>query len=233
MSTNTATPNILLIVSDDLGDSTVTIAGSGATRTIAVHTVDNSGTDIVGAMPNVSLLLRNGLYFSGAWAHPACSPTRASIYTGLYPWKHGVGSPTGNPQLDASAGFSALPTLLPADYMSGLFGKWHLGSVAGTRPTDHGWDRHIGTLGGTLPDYYVWSVVDSDNNYTAVALDATVDVTQYATLRTVRDAADWINGLAADTPWFATVAFNTPHDPFHVPPGGYDPATPAMITCLI
>jgi hypothetical protein len=225
MSTNSATPNILLIIADDLGESTVTIAGSGATRTIEVHTVDSSGTDIIGAMPNTSLLLRNGLYFSGAWAHPACSPTRASIYTGLHPWKHGVGSPLGNPQLDSGAGFTTLPSLLPSGYESGLFGKWHLGSIAGTRPTDHGWDRHIGTLGGVLPDYYVWSVVDSDTGYAPVALDANVDVTQYATLRTVRDAATWINGLAADTPWFATVAFNTPHDPFHIPPGGYDAAT--------
>jgi hypothetical protein len=225
MSTNSATPNILLIIADDLGESTVTVAGSGATRTIEVHTIDDSGTDITGAMPNTSLLLRNGLYFSGAWAHPACSPTRASIYTGLQPWKHGVGSPVGNPQLDSGAGFTTLPNLLPASYVSGLFGKWHLGSIAGTRPTDHGWYRHIGTLGGELPDYYVWSVVDSDTGYTPVALDANVDVTQYATLRTARDAATWINGLAADTPWFTTVAFNTPHEPFHIPPGGYDPAT--------
>ncbi|MCP5231483.1 MAG: sulfatase-like hydrolase/transferase [Zoogloeaceae bacterium] len=225
MSTNSATPNILLCIADDLGEANVTIAGSGATRTIEVHNVDNSGTDIVGAMPNTSLLLRNGLYFSGAWAQPACSPTRASIYTGLHPWKHGVGSPMGNPVLDSGAGFTSLPNLLPGSYVSGLFGKWHLGGVSdAATPTDHGWDRHIGTLGGVLPDYYVWSVVDSATGYTQVALDANVDVTQYATLRTARDAAEWINANAAD-PWFATIAFNTPHDPFHVPPGGYDAAT--------
>ena len=173
MSTNSATPNILLCIADDLGEANVTIAGSGATRTIEVHNVDNSGTDIVGAMPNTSLLLRNGLYFSGAWAQPACSPTRASIYTGLHLWKHGVGSPMGNPVLDSGAGFTSLPNLLPGSYVSGLFGKWHLGGVSdAATPTDHGWDRHIGTLGGVLPDYYVWSVVDSATGYTQVALDA-------------------------------------------------------------
>ena len=76
MSTNSATPNILLCIADDLSEANVTIAGSGAARTIEVHNVDNSRTDIVGAMPNTSLLLRNGLYFAGAWAQPACSPTR-------------------------------------------------------------------------------------------------------------------------------------------------------------
>lgn len=230
MSTNSSTPNILLIIADDLGEGNVTITGSGATRTIEVHTIDGSGTDIVGAMPNTSLLLRNGLYFSGAWAHPACSPTRASIYTGLHPWKHGVGSPGGNPELDSSVSpeFATLPNLLPDGYVSGLFGKWHLGSDAGTRPTDHGWNRYIGALGGALDNYFVWAIVDSATNYTpAVALDANADVTQYPTLRTVRDAANWINARAANNkPWFATVAFNTPHSPFHEPPGGYNLATP-------
>lgn len=229
MATDSATPNILLIIADDLGESVVNIAGSGATRTIEVHTVDNSGTDITGAMPNTSLLLRNGLYFSGAWAHPACSPTRASIYTGLNPWKHGVGTPGTNPLpvLASNAGFTTLPNLLPTGYESGLFGKWHLGGVDDdATPTDHGWNRYIGALGGTLSDYYVWEVVDSATGYAEEPLDANLDVTQYATLRTVRDAANWINGLADDTPWFATVAFNTPHSPFHMPPGGYDPATP-------
>lgn len=225
MSTNTTTPNTLLIIADDLGESTVNVTGSGATRAMEVHTVNSGGTDIIGALPNLSRLLRNGLHFSGAWAHPACSPTRASIYTGLHPWKHGVGSPMGNPELDSGAGFTTLPNLLPSDYVSGLFGKWHLGLVAGTLPTDHGWDKHVGTLGGVLPDYYNWSIVDSDNNYTPVALDAVANPTDYATLRTVREAAAWINALDPATPWFATIAFHTPHDPFHVPPGGYDVAT--------
>ena len=118
-----------------------------------------------------------------------------------------------------------MPTLLPADYVSGLFGKWHLGGVAGTRPTDHGWDKFVGTLGGVLPDFYNWSIVDSDTGYVPVSLDAVANPTDYATLRTVKEAASWINGLDPDVPWFATVAFHSPHDPFHIPPGGYDRGT--------
>ena len=226
MSTNPESPNVLLLIADDLGQDVVNITGSGATRAIEVHTNDGA-VDIDGALPNLSRLLRNGLYFSQAWAQPACSPTRASIYTGLQSWKHGVGSPVG-PQLDSAAGFTTLPNLLPSEYMSGLFGKWHLGETAGFRPTDHGWDKHFGTLAGVIPDYYNWDYVDSDTGYTST------NTTDYATLRTGREAADWINGLAADTPWFATVAFHTPHaaspapppDRFQDPPGGFDPATP-------
>jgi len=108
VATQASTPNILLLIADDLGEGNTNITGSGTSRAIQVHTIDSSGTDILGAMPNVSRLLRNGLYFSGAWAHPACSPTRASIYTGLHPWKNGIGSPMGNPRLDSSSGFTTL-----------------------------------------------------------------------------------------------------------------------------
>ncbi len=121
-------PNILLIIADDLGQDVVNFP-SGTPRAMEVHT--NDGTvDIYGALPNISRLLRNGLYFSQAWAQPACSTTRASIYTGLHPWKNGVGHPDGA-ELDSSKekGFKTLPTLLPSHYVSGLFGKWHLGEV--------------------------------------------------------------------------------------------------------
>jgi len=76
MSTESETPNILLIIADDLGQDVVSMTGSDATRAIEVHTIDSAGVDIVGALPNVSYLLRNGLYFGQAWAQPA--PSSAS-----------------------------------------------------------------------------------------------------------------------------------------------------------
>lgn len=229
MSTRGGSPNILLVIMDDAGADTFEVGRlfaapvatpvlSSLPRQIRVVTYDGL-TQISGALPTLSLLLRNGVYFQQAWAQPSCSPTRASIYTGLHPWKSGVGSPTGTPELDPSVSFTTLPELLPNDYVSGLFGKWHLGERAGTRPTDHGWDKHIGTLGGELPDYLEWHVADSDTGY------APVLTTDYATRRTVKEACAWINAHDPATPWFATVAFHAPHEPFHIPPHGYDPAT--------
>jgi hypothetical protein len=215
----------LLLIADDLGEGSITITGTGATRAIEVHSIDINNVNIVGALPNVSRFLRNGLYFSQAWAQPACSPTRASVYTGQHPWKTGVGSPVGTPELDSRDGYTTLPNLLPAGYVSGLFGKWHLGSGNFMKPTDHGWDKHFGTLDGVLRDFYDWDMVDSDTGYVETTLDGVTNPNDYATLRTVKEAAAWINGLAPDVPWFATVAFHSPHDPYHVPPGGYDPAT--------
>ncbi len=212
----TGYPNILLIIADDLGKDAVSITDSGASRKMQVVTNDGS-TDIIGELLNVSRFLRNGLYFDQAWAQPACSPTRASIYTGTHPWKNGIGNPL-KPQLPASTVIS-LPEVLPNEYACGLFGKWHLGDQPGNRPPDHGWDKHVGTLAGIVPDYYNWTKDNSDNYETCSS-----SIT-YVTQDTVDEAATWVKGLDPETPWFATIAFHTPHDPFHEPPDGYDPTT--------
>jgi arylsulfatase A-like enzyme len=209
-------PNILLCIADDLGDDVVLLTDRSPERRLYVMT-DAGGPMHVGALPILSTFLRCGLWFEQAWAQPACSPTRASLYTGTWPWRNGVGSPV-NPQLDPAL-VTALPMLLgPEGYESGIFGKWHLGIAPGYRPPDHGWDRHIGTLDGIINDYRNWDMEDS-NNY-ANPTPQVGDV-HYATRVTVEEAGSWIAGLPVDTPWFATIAFHTPHDPFHVPPFGY------------
>ncbi len=216
-------PNILLIIADDLGADNVLVTDRRPERRMYVITGEGSapphglpsGPIILGELAILSILLRCGLEFAQAWAQPLCSPTRGSVYTGTWPWRNGVGSPA-DPQLD-SALVTALPRLLgPEGYECGLFGKWHCGTLAGRRPPDHGWDRHIGTLHGDVPDYMNWPKQDSDNGY-AVVPNSTV----YATRETVEDAGSWIAGLPVDTPWFATIAFHTPHEPFHTPPDGY------------
>lgn len=229
MSINGGSPNILLIIADDLGLDVVKDFGTGSSRTMDVVTCDDDDVKIRGHLETISRFLRNGLFFKQAWAQPACSPTRASIYTGLHPWKHGVGSPS-NPELSASTSLTTLPEVLPTDYVCGLFGKWHLGDRPGTYPTDHGWDRYQGALGGALGDYNNWPRVSDPTYYT----NPTLYETGHASWVTVRDAAGWINDLDQETPWFVTIAFNAPHEPFHVPwfpgnPGagiGFDPATP-------
>lgn len=233
----TGKPNVLLIIADDLGQDVLRLRRTGGIAALDVVTYDPvDGEEIRGALPNISLLLRNGVRFESAWAQAACSPTRASIFTGLHPWKHGVGSPEqGYDVLSATSAIATLPEMLPSEYACGLFGKWHLGEDAGSRPTDHGWDAYQGSLGGALKgrlgvlsqsqDYTRWVRFDSDTDY-AFGYDSNgeVELEQgHASWVTVRDAANWINDQG-DAPWFATVAFNAPHDPFHVPSmhRGYD-----------
>jgi arylsulfatase A-like enzyme len=218
MSTVGGKPNILLLIADDLGLDLVDVYGRGTSKAMDVVTYDNSGVEIRGHLPTISRFLRNGLNFKQAWAQPACSPTRASLYTGLHPWKHGVGSPYNNPELSASSSLTTLPEMLPGEYVSALFGKWHLGMRAGTYPTDHGWDLFNGSLGGQLEDYNEWTNPQSDHDYYPA------DRREYATWATAKDAAEWINDQNPDLPWFATLAFNAPHAPFHVPRVGSNPS---------
>ena len=207
-------PNVLLIIADDLGADSVIVTDRSPEAKMYVMT-DAGGPRDLGELDFLSVLLRNGLYFEQAWAQPVCSPTRASIYSGTWPWRNGVGYPM-TPQLNPAI-VTALPVLLgPEGYQSGLFGKWHLGSNAGFRPPDHGWDMHVGTLGGVVLDYENWNKDSSATGYASATLTTT-----YATRDTVEEAGTWINGLAANVPWFATIAFHSPHDPFHEPPSGY------------
>ncbi len=82
-------------------------------------------------MPNVRALARHGTRFERAYApNPICSPTRASLFTGVFPHSHGVTDvthalPPGRGELDPS-----LPLwprhLQDAGYATAYYGKWHV-----------------------------------------------------------------------------------------------------------
>ena len=77
----TARPNILLIIGDDMGNETLSCYGlnNDAAKT---PTLDN--------------LCANGMRFDSFWSQPVCSPTRATMLTGRYGFRTGVGRPTGD-----------------------------------------------------------------------------------------------------------------------------------------
>ena len=72
-------PNVVLILADDLGWSDTTLFDT--TRFYKT--------------PNIERLAARGMTFSRAYsASPLCSPTRASVLTGLNPARHGITAPT-------------------------------------------------------------------------------------------------------------------------------------------
>ena len=94
--------------------------------------------------PHVDRLAATGAVFERAYCtQPVCSPSRASVLTGLYPHSHGV--PQNNIPLPAE-----VPTLAellrPHGYATGYVGKWHLGNELG-RPAlnTHGFDSWVST----------------------------------------------------------------------------------------
>ncbi len=121
----TERPNILLILTDNQGAWTLGCYGNPDIRT-----------------PHLDRLAAQGVRFDRAFAcNAVCSPTRASLLTGLIPSQHGVhrylaagGAQTGPGAYDTLEEFPTLPKILAADgYDCGLIGKWHLGANATPR----------------------------------------------------------------------------------------------------
>ncbi len=206
-----ATNNILLIIADDYGFDSSSLYNSNPAASQP-------------PTPNIAALAQRGVLFRNAYANPVCSPTRSCIITGQYGFRTGIGTvvggATGAPPLMAAQftlpeAFAANPG---AGYSLAQFGKWHLGSggVAGANfpNTRGGWPHYAGGLGGAIENYTNWT--KTVNGVT------TSNYTVYATTDLVNDAVTWITARGTNK-WFAWVAFNAPHTPYHIPPASLAP----------
>lgn len=195
--------NVLLVVLDDWGVDM--FAPSGA----------HPGAP---ALPNLEALASQGVYFARAYAAPTCSPTRSQILTGRYSFRTGIGEPIQQWQSVPALEFDevTLPEVFDnaaaASIATSAVGKWHLGSLStgdADSPTLQGFDWFAGTLGNLFFN-------ESFDDYEKVTNGVPQNSTTYATTEQVDDALARI--VAMPQPWFLSLAFNAPHQPFHAPP---------------
>jgi len=154
-------PNILIILADDIGVDGFRIDKLAATVKAHVTgpTPDHTGGPV--PLPTFERMLRSGVHFEHAWAHPVCTPTRASLWTGMQPWKTSLGYPLGGDLLPNNRNLKSLAQALKAGgagYRCAMFGKWDLGGVRD--PADPakdqnpvktwGWDHFAGIYRGGL-----------------------------------------------------------------------------------
>jgi arylsulfatase A-like enzyme len=194
-------PNILFVIADDLGADVAPCMAPTADRL---------------PMPGIEALCAKGVRFSTAWSNPTCSPTRATLLTGRYSFRTGVGQQILGNRTDAlRLDETTLPQLLKSDtgpaYASAAFGKWHLSNNTNggsAHPHSCGFDAYAGLLVGAHEDYYSWRRTENDSTQT---------VEQYSTTRIADDAINWLDQQTG--PWFLWLAFTAPHTPLHIPPG--------------
>ena len=201
--------NVLLIIADDMG-----VDVSGFYPASAGRLATNPPPP---PTPTLQALANRGVIFSAAWAYMECSPTRATIFTGRYGFRTGIGQWINASRPSLSESEFELPEAItaasPQHWDITYVGKWHLSHLSeGLRaPNRHGWPHYIGPVeGGALGNYF---------NY-AKNIDGVKHASHvYATTDQVNDALGAIRmARSAQHPFFVTLAFNTPHQPYHLPP---------------
>jgi arylsulfatase A-like enzyme len=212
-------PNILVILSDDVGWAEYGFQG---------------GKDI--PTPHIDSIARNGVRFTqGYVSGPYCSPTRAGFMTGRYQTRFGH----ENNRVPVVSGLPLSETtiadrLRAQGYATCAIGKWHLGVRPEFRPTNRGFDEYFGTLANT-PYYHPTQFVDSriSNDVRPITDNDFYTTDQYA----VR-AVDWLD-KNKEKPWFLYLPFNALHAPLQAPrkyldrfPGIQDPTRKQFAACM-
>ena len=194
-----ATPNIVVIVADDLGYADVGFNGCNDIPT-----------------PNIDSLARQGVRFSSGYvSHPFCSPSRAALMTGRYQQRFGH---ENNPVLDLKDTTLGLPTnqvtmaqmLQAAGYQTIAVGKWHLGGAPPFHPNARGFADFFGFLAGD--HVYFPSKLNRQNPNSLMRNQELVAESEYLTDAFSREAVDYIRKYKAQ-PFFLYLAYNAVHKP--------------------
>ena len=202
-------PNIVLIMSDDMGYSDIGCYGSEI------------------ATPHLDHLASGGLRFTQFYNTGRCCPTRASLLTGLYPHQAGVGhmmDDRGHPgyQGNLNRQCQTIPEVLgPAGYRCYMAGKWHVTKTVRPKndagkhnwPRQRGFDRFYGTIHGA------GSLFDPNSLTRDNQLIAPADPDNYYYTDAISDnAAQFIREHNDDSPFFLYVAYTAAHWPMHARP---------------
>lgn len=208
-------PNIVLIMADDLGFSDLGCYGGEI------------------ATPNLDRLAAGGLRFTHFYNNAVCSATRASLLTGQYCHKVGLGS-LGARLRGGGNNVTFAELLRGAGYRTMMSGKWHNGHDRGELPVDRGFDRYWGLVDGgsnyfnpgtrrpgepepvhkAPGDYRYWG---DDARLTSPFTPDDPDF--YITDSFSDRAVSFLDRYGAgEQPFLLYLAYTAPHFPLHAPP---------------
>jgi arylsulfatase A len=198
-------PNVIVIMTDDLGYSDLTSYGGKDLKT-----------------PNIDGLARAGVRFTQFYANATmCTPTRAGFITGRYQQRYGAaveqalaGATTSSAERGLVATGRSLPQLLKNNgYATALIGKWHLGYKAQFSPNAHGFELFFGIKSGYV-DYYQHT--DGAGRPDLFENESPTTANGYMT-DLITDRAVSFIASHPNTPFFLDVAYTGPHWPYQRP----------------
>ena len=205
-------PNIIVIMTDDMGYADVGFNGCKDIPT-----------------PNIDRIANEGIRFDeGYVSFPVCGPSRAGFLTGRYQDRFGF---TTNPSIDPNNPIAGLPieeetmaqVLKKANYNTAIIGKWHMGTNAVFHPLERGFDYFYGFLSGGhhyFPEKLTLNNLSEVKKkwqwYSTKIIEnrAPVEIKEYLTDALSNAAVNFIDKQVKDDQQFMLyLAYNAPHTP--------------------
>jgi len=195
-----ARPNVILIMTDDQGYGDLGATGNPVIRT-----------------PHLDAMARRSAQMTTFYVSPVCAPTRASLMTGRYNYRtRAIDTFIGRAMMDPEE-VTLAEILRDAGYRTGIFGKWHLGDSYPLRPIDQGFEEALVHRGGGIGQPS--DPPGGEGKYTDAILfhnGEPVQTEGYCTDVYFDRALEWIERQnEAGESFFAYIATNAPHGPFH------------------
>ena len=207
-------PNIVIILADDMGYSDMGMFGS------EIKT------------PNMDGLASNGVRFTNFYTHASCSPSRSMMLSGVDTHLNGLGNMNEwtAPNQEGKDGYEGdlnnrvvtIPQLLKeVGYHTYMVGKWHLGKSPDKIPAARGFERDFSMLDG-MGSYWDMTNMNALTPNTLFTEDGKyltkLPKDYYATKTYTDKLISFIDANHGDgKPFFAYVAHQAPHDPYHLP----------------
>ncbi|MDR1268815.1 MAG: sulfatase-like hydrolase/transferase [Planctomycetaceae bacterium] len=209
-------PNIILIMSDDMGYSDLGCYGG----------------EIV--TPRLDQLAAGGVRFTQFYNTARCCPTRASLLTGLHPHQAGMGHMTGANHKEPGYRGDLLPNtvtiaeaLKQVNYRTYCIGKWHVTNQTDPNRSIHNWplqrgfDRYYGLITGAANYFDPFRLIRNNKAVSPFADSEYTPQGEYYLTRALSDnAVKFIHdhkNQTSDQPFFMYVAYTAAHWPMHAP----------------
>ena len=201
-------PNIVLIMADDMAFSDIGCYGS------EIKT------------PNLDKLASEGMRLKQCYNNAICAPSRATLLTGQYPHKAGVGFFNINLGLPAYQGYLNKPSLTlgevfkQAGYNTFLSGKWHVGLDSSQWPLQRGFDKFYGFLKGAFSFFDTKPTTKGDADFLIDNNQKLYSTPQnfYLTDELTRRGIEFLKNNDKNKPFLLYMAYSSPHWPLHAKP---------------